>query len=446
MANRRRYAGGALDGSSRDELDARARRPPGRWPCPTDPADVERYEAAFARFCATFPDAFFVSERARVYLDHAEGEEERGTAAERRLPQHDGLLPRRRAALRADPRRRRSRRELDALWQEFDFITAAPMRQYTSFIWFERAEPPFMRDPEFDFARAEDKDATSEAKIKRLAEVYLAKARADGASDVALEAIDDHFRDHLGEHSPGRAGAAGGGAEPRRGPPGVRRAGLSPAAVDGRSATTSPRSTARSASQDGLSHEDAVRDTVVSVLMSPHFCYRVDLPAAGTGVQPLSDYALASRLSYFLWSSMPDEELLARAAAGDLHRPEVLVAAGPADAARRPRPRPGHRVRRQLARLPPLRGAQQRRSRAVPELQRRAAAGDVRGADPLLRRPGPRGPLGARPARRESHVRQPGPRPALRHARARASGPTSGCGSTTRAGTAAAGSCRWRSS
>ena len=38
------------------------------------------------------------------------------------------------------------------------------------------------------------------------------------------------------------------------------------------------------------------------------------------------DYALASRLSYFLWSSMPDAELLAQAAAGDLHRPEVLAA------------------------------------------------------------------------------------------------------------------------
>jgi hypothetical protein len=43
-------------------------------------------------------------------------------------------------------------------------------------------------------------------------------------------------------------------------------------------------------------------------------------------VRPLSDYALAGRLSYFLWSSMPDGELLGRAAAGDLHRPEVLVA------------------------------------------------------------------------------------------------------------------------
>src|SRR5581483_5125983 len=39
-----------------------------------------------------------------------------------------------------------------------------------------------------------------------------------------------------------------------------------------------------------------------------------------------SDYSLASRLSYFLWSSMPDEELLAHAAAGDLRKPAVLVA------------------------------------------------------------------------------------------------------------------------
>jgi hypothetical protein len=40
----------------------------------------------------------------------------------------------------------------------------------------------------------------------------------------------------------------------------------------------------------------------------------------------LSDYALASRLSYFLWSSLPDAELLERAAKGDLHKPAVLTA------------------------------------------------------------------------------------------------------------------------
>jgi hypothetical protein len=102
----------------------------------------------------------------------------------------------------------------------------------------------------------------------------------------------------------------------------------------------------------GLNHEEAMRDSIVSILMSPDFCYRIDLvesggrtgvtlaaqrtrgagnvsitPAAFTGgTRPLSDNALASRLSYFLWSSMPDQELLARAAAGDLQKPEVLVA------------------------------------------------------------------------------------------------------------------------
>ena len=67
---------------------------------------------------------------------------------------------------------------------------------------------------------------------------------------------------------------------------------------------------------------------------------------------------------------MPDEELLARAAAGDLHQPEVLVAQARRMLRDDRSPRPGDRVRRQLARLPPLRGAQQRRSRAVPDASR----------------------------------------------------------------------------
>src|SRR6185437_5524539 len=95
--------------------------------------------------------------------------------------------------------------------------------------------------------------------------------------------------------------------------------------------------------KNGLSHEDAMRDSVVAVLMSPDFLYRIDLSAGGSksgkraGVQPvalrsgstgtpLASYALASRLSYFLWSSMPDQELLSHAASGDLRKPEVLVA------------------------------------------------------------------------------------------------------------------------
>ena len=93
-------------------------------------------------------------------------------------------------------------------------------------------------------------------------------------------------------------------------------------------------------SESELTHEEAIRDSIVSILMSPDFCYRLDLsedfagagppPPAGTSPasagRPLSAYALANRLSYFLWSSMPDEELFSHAASGDLHDPDVLVA------------------------------------------------------------------------------------------------------------------------
>src|SRR5262249_59822019 len=58
----------------------------------------------------------------------------------------------------------------------------------------------------------------------------------------------------------------------------------------------------------------------------PSAGYRLDLPQPGAGNLPLPDVALASRLSYFLWSSMPDKELMARAAACDLHEPKVLIA------------------------------------------------------------------------------------------------------------------------
>ena len=50
------------------------------------------------------------------------------------------------------------------------------------------------------------------------------------------------------------------------------------------------------------------------------------LPVSHAANVRCPDYALASRLSYFLWSSMPDDELLAHAASGDLQKPDVLIA------------------------------------------------------------------------------------------------------------------------
>jgi hypothetical protein len=78
--------------------------------------------------------------------------------------------------------------------------------------------------------------------------------------------------------------------------------------------------------KDQLDHETAMREAIVMVLMAPEFTYRLDLLGEHQGVQPLSDYELASRLSYFLWSTMPDAELIAHAKSGDLHEPAVITA------------------------------------------------------------------------------------------------------------------------
>ena len=77
--------------------------------------------------------------------------------------------------------------------------------------------------------------------------------------------------------------------------------------------------------KEEMSHEDAIRLTMARVLIAPAFLYRVEKPSPGTGQAPVSDFELANRLSYFLWSSQPDEELRAVATAGRLHETDVLV-------------------------------------------------------------------------------------------------------------------------
>ncbi|MCY3778152.1 MAG: DUF1592 domain-containing protein [Candidatus Aminicenantes bacterium] len=72
-----------------------------------------------------------------------------------------------------------------------------------------------------------------------------------------------------------------------------------------------------------MDHEEAFRLTLARMLVSAPFLYRLEEAPAGSG-GPVSDWELANRLSYFLWSSLPDEELRSLAAAGRLQDPEVL--------------------------------------------------------------------------------------------------------------------------
>jgi len=78
------------------------------------------------------------------------------------------------------------------------------------------------------------------------------------------------------------------------------------------------------AKQEGLSTEQGLQLAIQAVLVSPHFLFRVERDSDPAQPRPVTDLELASRLSYFLWSSMPDEELLALAEAKKLR---LVVAA-----------------------------------------------------------------------------------------------------------------------
>ncbi len=65
-------------------------------------------------------------------------------------------------------------------------------------------------------------------------------------------------------------------------------------------------------------HVRAIRAVIARILVAPQFLYKVELTAQLDTPRPLSGYEMASRLSYFLWSSIPDDELSRAAGAGEL--------------------------------------------------------------------------------------------------------------------------------
>jgi hypothetical protein len=75
-----------------------------------------------------------------------------------------------------------------------------------------------------------------------------------------------------------------------------------------------------------LPHDEAIRLMLARVLVAPAFLYRAEKPGPGKDQVPVNDWELASRLSYFLWSSAPDSEVRELAGQGKLRDPDVLVA------------------------------------------------------------------------------------------------------------------------
>lgn len=81
--------------------------------------------------------------------------------------------------------------------------------------------------------------------------------------------------------------------------------------------------------EKSTSFEEAIRETLAAVLVSPHFLYVVETRSKAEDSsdavrQSLNDFELATRLSYFLWSSMPDDRLFDSAKEGVLSKPQIL--------------------------------------------------------------------------------------------------------------------------
>ena len=306
-------------------------------------AERSRYETSFARLASVFPDTFYVAERGRYFPD---GSEDKGRLLSAGYHSVMGYF-RDDTPLVELILDEKGQKELNRLWDEFDFIADFTARTWVQYFFNQSGEVQG-KGAESGTARPPDHEVTDAAVILGMRDAYLAKALADPKNDpVAPEAIRDHFdrvNATLRTLEKERMDA-----EPKHLDALLRfaaRAYRRPLSKAERDDMLAYYHTLREKS--GLTHEEAIRDSVVSVLMSPDFCYRIDLldssanRGAATGpaavrpvamktstaptVRPLSGYALASRLSYFLWSSMPDQELLAHAAAGDLQRPDVLIA------------------------------------------------------------------------------------------------------------------------
>jgi hypothetical protein len=252
---------------------------------PADEAARKPYVESFERFCNVFPDAFYISERGRMHVDRP-GEKGRFLSA----GLHNAM-----GYFRDDQPLMElilddaGRKELDRLWTDFNMIAFVPERMHREFFHYERAEVNTMIGPEFDFARSEDKDATSEAKIKRLADVYLAKAKkereATGGDPVAIHAIEDHFkRVNLNCRAAEKARLDAEPAQLNALIDFARRAWRRPLTAPERTELLAFYRSLRE--KENLPHEDAIRDVVVRVLMSPNFMFRLDLQPATAALAP----------------------------------------------------------------------------------------------------------------------------------------------------------------
>src|SRR5262249_33308698 len=226
-----------------------------------------RYEAAFARFSSVFPDAFYVRERGRFYPDDTEDNGRLLSAGFHNVmgyARDDAPL----TELILDEK---GQKELEALWDQFEFVADYTARTYVQF-FFNQSGEVLGNGAESGTLRPPDKEITAEPVVLSFKTSFLAKAAADDRNNaVAREAISEHFD---------RVNATLRGiererleAEPRQLEALMTFAARSyrrPISATERADLSRFYRTLRD--EKNLTHEEAMRDAIVSVLMSPYFC------------------------------------------------------------------------------------------------------------------------------------------------------------------------------
>ncbi len=193
-------------------------------------AQRSRYEAAFARFASVFPDTFYVTERGRYFPDDSADKGRLLSAGYHSVlgyfrddtPLMELILD------------EKGQKELNRLWDEFDFIANHTARTWIQYFFNQSGEVQG-KGAESGTPRPPDHEITDTPVIMAMRDAYLAKAVADPKNDpIAPKAIRDHFDRvnatlrNLEKERIGRRAEASGRASA------VRRARLSPAADQSR--------------------------------------------------------------------------------------------------------------------------------------------------------------------------------------------------------------------
>ena len=220
--------------------------------------------------------------------------------------------------------------ELNRLWTELEFVTEITEKLLRGFVFFERSERNFIKHEDFDPFKEDDPKLIEPETLGRFERIYLNHANLKAPIEelqthpihLFFEQIRDGLRLRQQQLRQAEPAYLNDIEEFARA---AYRRPLTAKELD--DIRTFFRDTSGQSVQSQAEHnvEQAVRASLVRILVSPYVGCRIDPSPDGNTVQPLNDLALASRLSYFLWSSMPDAELRGLADAGKLHHEDVLL-------------------------------------------------------------------------------------------------------------------------